>query len=176
MAHWEVGKIGSDGPIKVLLIEDDTGFARMVQKMITEIDGGPFAFDRVENLEKGITRIKEGPVDVVLLDLLLPDSEGIFTFFKLREVAGDIPVVVLSALEDDETAILAVREGAQDYLFKGVVNPAVLIRSIRHSIERKRNRDELTRTRRDLEALLEKQEAEIADLKKRLEAALKDKK
>ncbi|MBN2224753.1 MAG: response regulator [Deltaproteobacteria bacterium] len=176
MPHWEVGKIGGNGPIKVLLIEDDTGFARMVQEMIAEIDGGPFTFERVENLEKGIDRVKKGRIDVVLLDLLLPDSEGIFTFFKIREVCTDIPVVVLSALEDDETAILAVREGAQDYLFKGIVNPAVLVRSIRHSIERKRNRDELRQTREELEELLGKKEAEIADLKKRLDAALKDKK
>ena len=104
-----------------------------------------------------------------------PDID-IFTFFKLREAARDVPVVVMSALEDDETAILAVREGAQDYLFKGIVNPAVLIRSIRHSIERKRNRDELRQTREDLEVLLEKKDAEIADLKKRLDAALKNKK
>jgi len=173
MAHWEVGKIGGNGPINVLLIEDDTGFARMVHKMITEIETGPFTFERVENLEKGMERVKKGGIDVVLLDLLLPDSEGIFTFFKLRDVTEDIPVVVLSALEDDETAILAVREGAQDYLFKGIVNPAVLVRSIRHSIERKRNRDELRQTREELEALLEKKEAEIAGLKKRLDAALK---
>jgi DNA-binding response OmpR family regulator len=175
MPHWEVGKIGGDGSTQVLLIEDDTGFARMVQKMITEIEGEPFKFERVENLEKGISRLKGGGIDVVLLDLLLPDSEGIFTFFKLREAATDVPVVVMSALEDDETAILAVREGAQDYLFKGIVNPAVLIRSIRHSIERKRNRDELKQTRADLESLLEKKDAEIADLKKRLDAALKNK-
>jgi len=176
MPHWEVGKIDGNGSIQVLLIEDDTGFARMVQKMITDIEGGPFSFERVENLEKGIDRLRRGGIDVILLDLLLPDSEGIFTCFKLREVCGDIPVVVLSALEDDETAILAVREGAQDYLFKGIVNPAVLIRSIRHSIERKRNRDELRRTREDLEALLEEKDAEIADLKKRLDASLKGKK
>ncbi len=176
MPHWEVGKIGGDGSTQVLLIEDDTGFARMVQKMITEIEGEPFNFERVENLEKGISRLKGGGIDVVLLDLLLPDSEGIFTFFKLREAATDVPVVVMSALEDDETAILAVREGAQDYLFKGIVNPAVLIRSIRHSIERKRNRDELKQTRVDLESLLEKKDAEIADLKKRLDAALKNNK
>jgi DNA-binding response OmpR family regulator len=176
MPHWEVGKIGGSGSTRVLLIEDDTGFARMVHKMITEIEGEPFTFERVENLEKGISRLSDGGVDVVLLDLLLPDSEGIFTFFKLRETCKDIPVVVMSSLEDDETAILAVREGAQDYLFKGIVNPAVLIRSIRHSIERKRNRDELKQTREDLEALLEKKDAEIADLEKRLDAALKNKK
>lgn len=173
MPHWEVGKIGGNGSIRVLLIEDDTGFARMVQKMIAEIEGGPFTFERVENLEKGIARLKDGGIDVILLDLLLPDSEGIFTFIKLREASDDLPVVVLSALEDDETAILAVREGAQDYLFKGIVNPAVLIRSIRHSIERKRNRDELRQTREELAALIEKKDAEIADLKKRLDAALK---
>jgi DNA-binding NtrC family response regulator len=172
MAHWEVGRIGENGSINVFLIEDDTGFARMVQEMISGIDGGPFTFERVENLAKGIERIKQGGIDVVLLDLLLPDSEGIFTFFKLREVTDDVPVVVLSALEDDETAILAVREGAQDYLFKGIINPAVLVRSIRHSIERKRNRDELRQTREELKALLNQKEAEIADLNKRLAAAL----
>lgn len=176
MPHWEVGKIGGNGSIKVLLIEDDTGFARMVQKMIAEIEGGPFTLERVENLEKGIDRVKKGGIDVVLLDLLLPDSEGIFTFIRLREASRDIPVVVLSALEDDETAILAVREGAQDYLFKGIINPAVLIRSIRHSIERKRNHDELRQTRQEMEELIEKKEAEIADLKKQLDASLKNRK
>jgi DNA-binding NtrC family response regulator len=176
MPHWEVGKIEGNGAIQVLLIEDDTGFARMVQKMIADIEGGPFTFERVENLQKGIDRLRRGGIDVILLDLLLPDSEGIFTFIKLREASNDIPVVVLSSLEDDETAILAVREGAQDYLFKGIVNPAVLVRSIRHSIERKRNRDELRQTREEMEALLVTKDAEIADLNKRLEAALKNRK
>jgi DNA-binding response OmpR family regulator len=175
MAHWEVKKIGVDRPINVFLIEDDTGFARMVQQMVTEIEGGHFTFERAENLEKGIKRLEHGGVDVILLDLLLPDSEGIFTFFRLRDVAADVPIVVLSSLEDDETAILAVREGAQDYLFKGILKPAVLIRSIRHSIERKRGRDELRKTREDLELMLKEKEAELVEVKRRLEAALKDK-
>jgi DNA-binding response OmpR family regulator len=176
MTHWEINKIGATGPINVLLIEDDTGFARLLGKMITEIERSPFAFERVENLEKGIGRLGKGGVDVVLLDLLLPDSEGIFTFFKLREAARDIPIVVLSGFEDDETAILAVREGAQDYLFKGILNPAVLVRSIRHSIERKRGTDELRKTREELEAKLGTVETELTQVRKELEAARKEKK
>jgi DNA-binding response OmpR family regulator len=176
MTQWEINKIGGKGPIRVLLIEDDTAFARILQKMISEIEGNPFVFERVENLEKGITCLERGNVDVVLLDFLLPDSEGIFTFFKIRDVAGDVPIVVLSALEDDETAILAVREGAQDYLFKGILNPRVLIRSIRHSIERKRGLEELKRTRERLEAALRQKEAELIETKKQLEAAVREKK
>jgi DNA-binding response OmpR family regulator len=175
MAHWEVGKIGPKESSNVLIIEDDAGFARLVQEMIAGIDGKPFTAEHADNLAKGINRLGQGGVDVILLDLMLPDSEGIFTFFKLKETANDIPIVVLSAMDDDETAILAVREGAQDYLHKMVVSPTVLVRSLRHAIERKRGREELKKTKDELDRLLEKKEEELSSLRKKLEMVLTEK-
>lgn len=168
MAYWEIDKIGGKGTINILMIEDDTGYARLIEKIITEIEGSPFKFRRVENLEKGLAFLSKEEVDVILLDLLLPDSEGLFTFLKTYNAAPDIPIVVLSSLEDDETALLAIREGAQDFLYKGIVNTSVLVRSVRHSVERKRSWKTLTAAREILESIVEKKTDEIDDLRKKL--------
>jgi DNA-binding response OmpR family regulator len=77
-------------------------------------------------------------VDAVLLDLSLPDSQGFETFSRLRAQAPDVPVIVLTSLEDEELALGAAREGAQDYVVKGSVNPQSLARSISFAIERHR--------------------------------------
>lgn len=168
MTRWEIEKIEGKEPIKILLIEDDTGYARLIEGMIDELEGKPFRIIHVENLEKGLSRVVEGKIDVILLDLFLPDSEGIFTFLKLNEEAKDVPIVVLSSLEDDETALLAVKEGAQDYLFKGVISPKVLVRTIRHSVERKRASDLLMKTQELLASTVERQLTEINSLKEEL--------
>ncbi len=171
MTRWEIEKIEGKGPITILLIEDDKGYARLIEGMINELEGRPFKILHTETLEKGLNIVAEGGVDVILLDLLLPDSEGIFTFLKLNEEAKDVPIVVLSALEDDETALLAVKEGAQDYLFKGVISPKVLVRTIRHSVERKRTSDLLLKTQELLASTVERQMSEINSLRDKLKKA-----
>ncbi|MBN1574150.1 MAG: response regulator [Deltaproteobacteria bacterium] len=176
MTYWEIYKIGGKGKINILMIEDDTGYARLVKEMLDKIEESPFDFKRVENLEKGLKIISKEEIDVILLDLLLPDSEGLFTFLKTYSAAPDIPIVVLSSLEDDETALLAIREGAQDFLYKGIVNTNVLVRSIRHSVERKRSGKLLTAARDILDSLLEKKTTEIEDLKKKIEDSEKKRK
>ena len=168
MTNWEIDKIGGKGTINVLMIEDDTGFARLVHEMIKEMGEDIFHFNRVENLEKGLSILAKEEIDVILLDLLLPDSEGLFTFLKTFNTVPDIPIVVLSSLEDDETALLAIREGAQDYLFKGIINTDVLVRSIRHSVERKRSWKILTAARDILESVVEKKMFEVDELTKKL--------
>lgn len=95
-------------------------------------------------LAEGIARLGVEGFDLVLLDLTLPDSRGLETFLYLRRNAPELPIIVLSGLEDEELALRAVREGAQDYLFKGQIEPNLLARAIRYAIERKRLETELS--------------------------------
>ena len=99
---------------------------------------GPFELTQVELLSAGLERCGEVPFDVILLDLSLPDSQGLETFFAMHAHAGDVPIVVLSGYNDESIAVKAVQAGAQDYLVKGQVNDNLLVRSIRYAIERTR--------------------------------------
>ena len=100
--------------------------------------GRPFELVQVELLSAGIERCAEGRFDVILLDLALPDSQGLETFFTMHAHAGDVPIVVLSGYDDEATAVKAVQAGRQDYLVKGQVDDNLLVRSIRYAIERSR--------------------------------------
>lgn len=127
-----------DKPIRILLIEDNPADARLLKEMLAEITDVSFNLERVERLSDGLERLKEGGVDIVLLDLTLPDSRGLDTFLALEKQAPSVPITVLSGLDDATLAIQAVREGAQDYLVKGRIDSSLLVRVIRYSIERKR--------------------------------------
>ncbi len=81
---------------------------------------------------------RKGGIDAVLLDLQLPDSEGIVTFERTYAFAPDVPIVVLTEMDDEEVAIATVQGGAQDYLVKGEVSPAIVVKSIRSAVERRR--------------------------------------
>ena len=126
-------------PIRVLLIEDNKGDARLIREMLAEV-GGPTAFqlDWVERLSIGIDRLTDGGIDVVLLDLALPDSGAEDTFTKISGAAGNVPIVVLTLLEDDDKAVKAMQGGAQDYLVKAELDGNFLKHSIRYAIERGR--------------------------------------
>ncbi len=121
----------------VLLVEDHPGDARLIREALKEASGPPFTLEWVERVGLAIERLATGGVDVVLLDLSLPDGQGIEVFQRLRAAAPEVPVVVLSGLNDDRTAIRAVNEGAQDYLVKGA-STELLTRAIRYAIERHR--------------------------------------
>ncbi len=92
----------------------------------------------VDNLARGLEALARGGIDVVLLDLTLPDSSGHNTFTLLAKHVSTIPVIVLTGMDDKEMALRIVQEGAQDYLVKSLVDYTMLARSIRYSIERKR--------------------------------------
>lgn len=120
----------------VLLIEDDRDYAYILRRMLSERGDEALPLEHVESLEAGISRIDEGGIDVVLLDLDLPDSFGIDTFHTIHHCAPEIPVVVLSGLDDPTITVNAVRQGAQDYLVKGDFGGQLLVRAIRYAIER----------------------------------------
>lgn len=125
-------------PLKILLIEDNPGDARLLQEMLVEIKDASFELEWVDELSTGLERLTEGDIDAILLDLSLPDSQGIATFTQVYTQAPHIPVTVLSGIDDTSLAIKAVREGAQDYLIKGKTDSNLLARTIRYAVERKR--------------------------------------
>ncbi|MCB9117079.1 MAG: response regulator [Caldilinea sp.] len=129
--------------ISILLIEDNPGDARLIQEMLGEARPATFKLERVDRLASGIDHLqRDRQVDVVLTDLGLPDSQGWNTFARVRATVPDVPIIVLTGLDDEATALKAIGEGAQDYLIKGQVQGYLLPRAIRYAIERKRSEAE----------------------------------
>ncbi len=125
-----------DNKVKILLIEDDPDDVWIMRGLLDDRWDGPFELINVELLADAVDLADRRPFDVILLDLTLPDSRGLATFLALQAEFGDVPVVVLSGYDDEQTAIKAVQAGAQDYLVKGQVDDRLLVRSIRYAIER----------------------------------------
>jgi len=126
--------------IRILLVEDDPDDVWIMRNLLGDRWDQPCELVHVELLASAIERMAAENFDVVLLDLTLPDSRGLETFFAAHAHAGDTPIVVLSGYDDEQCAVKAVQSGAQDYLVKGQVNDHVLLRSIRYAIERGRRR------------------------------------
>ncbi len=127
----------------ILLVEDNPGDARLIRELLRDIQGRAFTIITADSFRKAYGCLQANRVDLALVDLSLPDSHGLETFRKLAEGYPSLPQVLLTGLNDRETAIQAVREGAQDYLFKGEVDGHVLLRAIDYAIERKRIQAEL---------------------------------
>src|SRR2546428_840596 len=103
--------------MRVLLIEDNENYALLVREWLGRT-GSDIEFQWADRLSSGLEILGAGGVDVVLLDLSLPDSFGVDTFDRVNAEAAEVPIVVLSSLEDEAVALLAVQRGAQDYLVK----------------------------------------------------------
>ncbi|MEK7855517.1 MAG: PAS domain S-box protein, partial [Acidobacteriota bacterium] len=125
--------------IRVLLIEDDDDHFEIIQRMGRVRSINALEIIRESNLKDGLRRASTDSIDALLLDLRLPDSTGILTLQKtLGLISKSIPVIVLTSLDDQDLALEAIREGAQDFLCKGLLNSSILTNAIRNSIERKR--------------------------------------
>lgn len=123
-------------PIKVLLVENDPNDVDLIQIALAQADFGRIDWDHVDSLTKAVETLGQTSFDLLLLDLSLPDAWGLDTVKLVRQQALDIPIVVLTGNADAELALEAVRLGAQDYLVKGQVSNGMLVRTIRHAIER----------------------------------------
>lgn len=124
--------------IRVLVVEDNPGYANLIQKILMTPGGdAACAVECVEKLSAALERLSKPNVDAVLLDLTLPDSQGLDTFVKVHEHAPDVPVVILTGMDDESFGLEAIRRGAQDYLVKGQAEVTVLLRVVRYAIERK---------------------------------------
>lgn len=124
--------------IRLLLIEDNPGDADLVREALEESGESQFELSHANRLSRGQTLLAGGKYDVVLLDLGLPDSSGLDTFYTLHATVPWIPVVVFTGSRNDETGIQAVAAGAQDFLVKGTIDGSTLVRRIRYALERKR--------------------------------------
>jgi two-component system, cell cycle response regulator len=129
--------------IRVLLIEDNPGDARLIQIVLQYMTAPAFNIQLAGSLASGLERLDCGGIDVVLLDLSLPDSQGLDTFARVHKHAPQVPTIVLTGLDDETLATRAMQEGAQDYLVKGQVDGNLLVRAMRYAIERQRLMDEL---------------------------------
>ncbi|MFA6562012.1 MAG: response regulator [Verrucomicrobiia bacterium] len=120
----------------ILLVEDNAVDARVITEALTKAGEGAFVIQRAERLSEGLEKLRTQTIDLVLLDFMLPDSEGMATFTAVRKEAPNVPVVALTGVSDEAVAIEAVRQGAQDFLVKGQVQPKTLHRTLHYAIER----------------------------------------
>lgn len=121
--------------MKVLLVEDNHADARLFAELVSEVSGKPFKLTRAETFAAAAPHIRGH--DVVFLDLSLPDAFGVETVTRMVQLAGGIPIVVLTGNDDDRVAVEAMKAGAQDYLFKAEISPSLIARSARYAVERK---------------------------------------
>jgi len=123
--------------IRALLIEDNPGDAVLIQETFAGTETVSVQMEIAETLSAGLKRLRgPGGIDVILLDLNLPDSSGLDTVDRVRENAPELPVVVMTALADERLARRAIEKGAQDYFVKGNHEIATLVHSIRFAILR----------------------------------------
>jgi PAS domain S-box-containing protein len=141
--------------IRVLLIEDNPGYADVIRIMLEKVRDARFDVVVVKRLSEGLESLRDGTIDVVLVDLKLPDSQGIDTFDNVYAQAPDAPIIVLTVTDNDELALEAVQKGAQDYLVKDQVDATLLVRAIRYAIERKRVEETLQETNLFLQNILD---------------------
>ncbi|WP_420130454.1 ATP-binding protein [Longimicrobium sp.] len=148
----------TDAPVRILLVEDNPGDARLLGFTLQEAQSLRFELAHAARLSEAMERVAEGPADVVLLDLSLPDAHGMETVTRMLHAAPDVPIIVLTGLADETVAVHAVQAGAQDYLVKGSVDGGTLARAIRYAMERKRLETEragLLRNEREARAAAE---------------------
>ncbi|MBF0356168.1 MAG: HD domain-containing protein [Alphaproteobacteria bacterium] len=129
-------------PIHVLVIEDNPGDARLIELMLSEQAEDIYRPSFAVRLAEGLEILSRQPFEIVLLDLSLPDSHGMSTVEAVLEAAPATPIIVLTGLADETTAMAAMKAGAQDYLAKGQGDGETLRRSIRYAIERMRTEED----------------------------------
>jgi len=139
--------------IRVLIIEDDEGDAELISRFLSKAKHIYFDTKCVGLMSSGVDFLGKMNFDVILSDLGLPDSKGVETFVKLHSRYPDIPTIVLTGLDDENTALRAVQSGAQDYLVKGQIDTSQLIRSIRYAIERQKLMARLEKSLREIKTL-----------------------
>jgi len=148
--------------INVLLIEDNPGDVRLIEEMLSEVSGTTFNEECVDRLSSGLKRLAAGGIDLILLDLGLFDSSGLETFIRVYEQSPQVPIIVLSGLDDEALAVDSVRRGAQDYIIKGQVDSNLLGRAMHYAIERKKAEEALYEREERFRALFDNMKSGVA--------------
>jgi len=129
--------------LHVLLVEDDPDYATLVQQWLDGTGDDPgFVLSWTDSLSSAVSRLARGGIDIVLLDLSLPDSQGIGTFLTLRSRSSGIPVIVLSSADSEPMALQTIRQGGEDYLVKSTCTRELLVRNISHAVARHQRQTE----------------------------------
>jgi signal transduction histidine kinase len=142
-------------PLQVLLVEDNAGDALLLREMFRTESPGDFELTHLSRMSEAVNHLAKGGVDIVLLDLGLPDAQGLDIVRRAHTVAPSVPLIVLTGLDDEILAAQAMKEGAQDYLIKGHIESRALPRALRHAIERHRMQTETD--------LIRKQQLQLKD-------------
>lgn len=150
--------------VHTLLVEDNPGDTRLIRELVTGVPSARFTWENVVTLNHAKEILRAEAFDLVLLDLSLPDSQGLDTFVHLHPHAVCLPVVVLTNLEDEWLAFEAVRAGAQDYLVKGQVDGPLFVRALRSAIERKRTETALRARNQQLAVIVEQLRQKASNL------------
>ena len=140
----------SEPATRILLIEDNPDDAYLLRESLTGFGQPSIELVHAEQLDHGLQHLRSDYFDVILLDLSLPDSQGVDTLLRVQGEATAAPIIVLTGLDDDEIAVTALRFGAQDYLIKGEIDGRALTRSIRYASERKQAYEKMASLAADL--------------------------
>jgi PAS domain S-box-containing protein len=156
-------------PIHILYIEDNPWDRRLISRILSAVRSPSFILTTAETLAEGLSCIRsEPPPDIILLDLNLPDSQGLSTLSAVIGSVSHTPIVICSANDDEDTAVQAVQGGAQDYLTKGKISSDVLVRTIRYALERKHIEDSLRAAHDNLERRVRERTADLEAANRRL--------
>lgn len=142
-------------PINVLLVEDNPGDAMLIRRMLLGTAQEEFRVETVSRLDDALQQLQQSAYHIVLLDLTLPDSNGLETLLRTRAEATESAIVVLTGSEDTSLGIETMQAGAQDYLSKDNVNRHLLVRTVRYAIERHTTRTALRRSEREYRSLID---------------------
>ncbi len=138
----------NEKPVRILLVEDNPGDARLLRVFLAEADSSTIELTHFGCMSDAVSHLQRGEVDVVLLDLGLPDAQGLGGVRQVHSIAPGVPLVVLTGLDDETTAAQALQEGAQDYLIKGQIESHGLLRALRYAMERQRMQVETEQIRK----------------------------
>ena len=122
--------------IRILMIDENQGETHIIWELISSYKNIRFVLETMDQLSDGIALLGKKYYDVILLDLMLPDSQGIDTFYSVHAAAPDVPIVIISGLQDEALIVKAVEEGAQDYIVKSHMNTNVVVQAMLYAIKR----------------------------------------
>jgi len=142
-------------PLRILIVEDDLVDRKLLERLLGQSALGACEVEKTDRLAGALERLQNRPFDVVLLDLGLPDSQGMNSAVRLQAQSPQTPIIVLSGLDDANVATQAVQIGVQDYLIKGQVDANLLMRAIRYALERKKAERQLQEAERRYRTIFE---------------------